>query len=382
MKTRILHVSDTHIGKTQYNSDTRRDDFAEAFRTICQYAVDNQFDAVVHTGDLFDDRSPSADDLSDAFTAIKLLRDNDIPFFGIVGNHERKWSSQWLDILGSLDNVSRLTQEGTVVDNAVKIYGIDSVRDTEWDTYDFSMHDPPESMPSILCMHQLFTEMVSPTKTDKSLEHVVDNLDYQPDLILLGDYHSPASTTVNGIPAMYAGATERTDAKTHDPTVRIIEVENDTIQKHKILKVDSMTDEPIPRPFIQVDITVTDDTKLTDIEQRVREDITGDITEYVVVVRLDGTKQSSVSPSDVYDMLVGLGVNVPYVNDVRDLVSFEDNTIERDETQDVDQLIKQELADSEISPMLEDIEENVVRDNDGEDVREIVDDRFHDSFEN
>jgi hypothetical protein len=38
--TRLLHVSDTHLGNRQYGSDIRRDDFADAFERAIQIAID------------------------------------------------------------------------------------------------------------------------------------------------------------------------------------------------------------------------------------------------------------------------------------------------------------------------------------------------------
>jgi len=62
MTTRILHVSDTPIGYQQYRNTTRREDFFEAFEQTIDIARgehpnhDNEpVDAVLHTGDLFDD---------------------------------------------------------------------------------------------------------------------------------------------------------------------------------------------------------------------------------------------------------------------------------------------------------------------------------------
>lgn len=90
MKTNILHVSDTHLGKTQYGSDIRANDYAKAFNSVATIAIKQNVDAVIHTGDLFDNRQPNTNTISQAFTILKRLNDNNIPFLAIVGNHERK----------------------------------------------------------------------------------------------------------------------------------------------------------------------------------------------------------------------------------------------------------------------------------------------------
>ena len=79
-RTRILHISDTHLGKRQYGSDIRREDFANAFEQAIEVAVDRDVDAVIHTGDLFDDPVPSLPTVMRAADALKPLEEHGIPF--------------------------------------------------------------------------------------------------------------------------------------------------------------------------------------------------------------------------------------------------------------------------------------------------------------
>ena len=90
MTIRLLHISDTHLGNRQYGSDIRREDFADAFRQAIEIAIDEEVDAVIHTGDLFDTRDPRLPDLNQCIDILQQLQSTDVPFYGIVGNHERK----------------------------------------------------------------------------------------------------------------------------------------------------------------------------------------------------------------------------------------------------------------------------------------------------
>ena len=152
-RTRLLHISDTHLGNRQYGSDTRRDDFANAFEQAIAVAVNRDVDAVVHTGDLFDDPVPSLETIVRTADALGPLEDHEIPFYGIVGNHERKNDEQWLDLLRRTSAASRLTKQPTLVGN-VALYGIDAVRPSIWDSVEFTLEDPPkEASWTLLCMH-------------------------------------------------------------------------------------------------------------------------------------------------------------------------------------------------------------------------------------
>jgi len=156
-KTRILHVSDTHLGKRQYGSDIRKEDFAKAFEQAIDVAVENDVDAVIHTGDLFDDPVPSLPTVMRAADALRPLEDREIPFYGIVGNHERKNDEQWLDLLKRTSAATRLGKTPTMVGD-VALYGIDAVRPSVWDNIDWQLQEPPDDAAwTILCMHESVT---------------------------------------------------------------------------------------------------------------------------------------------------------------------------------------------------------------------------------
>ena len=100
--TKILHVSDTHLGKRQYRSDERREDYADAFEHTIQIAIEEEVDAVLHTGDLFDNKNPSLGTQIRCAQLINRLEEDvgsPIPFLTIVGNHERKRDHQFVDYI-------------------------------------------------------------------------------------------------------------------------------------------------------------------------------------------------------------------------------------------------------------------------------------------
>ena len=214
---RILHTADTHLGYRQYHSEVRRQDFFKAFETVIKDAVDMQVDAVVHAGDLFDSRNPTLEDLLDTMNILSRLKIAKIPFFGIVGNHESKQNTQWLDLFEEMGLAVRLGKKPQMIGD-VAIYGIDSVPKSKIPLYDYSGFEVPESLPEncrkLLVMHQIVPPFPYP---DWDCVEVLENLPFKVDAILLGDYHEYEKIKVGETWVTYSGSTERNSASEKEP---------------------------------------------------------------------------------------------------------------------------------------------------------------------
>ncbi len=57
---------------------------------------------------------------------LRTAADEGIPFYGIVGNHDRKIDDQWLDLIEQT-TAARLDTSPTMVNDDVALYGIDAV---------------------------------------------------------------------------------------------------------------------------------------------------------------------------------------------------------------------------------------------------------------
>lgn len=379
MTAKILHVSDTHLGKNQYGSKVRSSDYADAFDATVDIAISEDVDAVMHTGDMFDSRTPDTGAVSSAFRTIGRLEDEGIPFLGIVGNHERKWKNQWMDVLETLNNVHRLDEKPFNVNNEVAVYGFDSIRDSEWDNMEFELEECDDDMVVCLCMHELFEEIVPPTKADRSLSHVVDNLNIEPDIIPLGDYHAAVDQDVSGVPAFYAGATERTSATERYPSVRIIKTDNGEVESYKWRKVEGVR-ENVPRPFYSVNVELTDSSTRTVVRRRVEENVPeDDMKDSVVVVNLEGSSDSPITANGAYEVLENLSVKVPYVSDKRksEVFEFDSEDVSDPTSIDIEKMIDEELED-DVSDATKKIDKEIVRDLtvNKSDIRDIIGERF------
>lgn len=354
-RTRLLHISDTHLGKRQYGSDARRDDFAKAFEQAIAIAIERNVDAVIHTGDLFDDPVPSLETVVHAADTLRPLKENGIPFYGIVGNHERKNDEQWLDLLRRTSAASRLGKDPELV-GEVALYGIDAVRPSIWDSVDFELEEPPEEAAwTILCMHELLSPMVSGKGRVYQTAEVLDRVGIDIDGVALGDLHQPKSAAVDGTDVWYASATER-GGKDQEETgvVQLIDVDNGGIKRRQI-ELDT-------RPFAVFTINFGENDGAPYARDVIdRHDIEG------AVAKIDLTgDRSSVTANEVTQMARDAGAEVVSVDDNRGRVDLDVESIEAMSLQGLDTAIDGKLADEDLTGVALDIDRQV-REGDAED---------------
>ena len=89
----IAHLADTHLGHRHLHHldgdgrNLREQDFYAAFNAAIDAIIELRPAAVVHAGDLFDSYHPSTQALTVVLDALARLRDAEIPFIAIAGNH-------------------------------------------------------------------------------------------------------------------------------------------------------------------------------------------------------------------------------------------------------------------------------------------------------
>jgi DNA repair protein SbcD/Mre11 len=90
---KIVHLADTHLGIRQLHyadergRNVREQDFYHVFVQAIDKIIELRPDAVVHAGDMFHGYHPSAAAIGIALDQVKRLRDEEIPFVVISGNH-------------------------------------------------------------------------------------------------------------------------------------------------------------------------------------------------------------------------------------------------------------------------------------------------------
>lgn len=289
---KLLHTGDTHLGFRQYHLDDRRQDFADAFGEVIGSAIEHDVDAVVHAGDLFHTSRPGITPLQTVLTELQRLRNADIPFLLIVGNHERTHDRNWVELLAEVELATRLDAEGTRIDDTT-IYGLDFVPPGQRDrlNYDF---EPPGTDSSVLVGHGLFKPFAH---GDWSTQRILEESPVDFDLMLVGDDHGAdyrlvskkqstdseqgsSGSSSNGktaqsrerIPISYAGSTERTKADQRQPrTYSLVTIPKDgdvDPQEHIDRQVIDSA-----REFVYVDVTLNRGDGIETVEQTIRDNV-------------------------------------------------------------------------------------------------------------
>lgn len=348
MTTRLLHVSDTHLGNRQYGSDTRREDFADAFEQAIEYAIDQDVDAVIHTGDLFDTREPRLPDLNRCIDILQSLDAADIPFYGIVGNHERKMDDQYLDLIRKTGAAERLDTSPTLINDEVAIYGIDAVTRPAWHAEDFTLDSPPEDVFTILCMHQLLQPPVPEIQAEHPLKDVLDRVNLDLDAFALGDYHESIGTVERGTTVWYAGSTERC-AVDEDAarSVSLLEIEGGEMTRRQ-KELDT-------RDFETITINFAEDDGYGYAEDEIDRHV---VDEKVVLVTVVG-ESNSVTSSDVRGIVMDRNAAVCRVDDERGGPEIDTSDGPGGDVQNKDRRIEEKLAEKDLSDIAAQIDERV-----------------------
>ncbi|WP_321430064.1 exonuclease SbcCD subunit D [uncultured Methanolobus sp.] len=303
---RIIHTGDTHLGYRQYHSDVRRKDFLNAFSAVVDDAVDMGVDAVIHAGDLFDSRNPTLDDILDAMGLFSRLKNADIPLLAIVGNHESKQNTQWLDLYSSMGLVTRLSNEPCLLGD-VAIYGIDSVAKTKIPLFDYSVFDgkDTDARYNLLVMHQL----VKPFAFGEwDIKEVIDSIPFNIHAVLLGDNHKYEIIKVDDTWVTYPGSTERNSTSEREPrSYNIVTIKDSGIEISKRI---------IPtREFLFIPVNVVEGPNaIEDVFNAIMEH---DIHDKVVFVELSGDVKARLDFSEIEKFLLSRGALVPGIKDQR-----------------------------------------------------------------
>ncbi len=335
---RIIHTGDTHLGYRQYHSDIRRKDFLNAFSTVVDDAINMEVDAVVHAGDLFDSRNPTLDDILDAMDIFIRLKNAGIPMLAIVGNHESKQNTQWLDLYSSLGLVKRLSEQAFRLGD-VALYGIDSVAKTKIPLFDYSIFkDNVTDAPyNLLVMHQL----VKPFPFGEwDISEVINSLPFDVHAVLLGDYHKHEVTMIDDVWVTYAGSTERNSTSEREPrSYNIVTIGEGgiDISKRSIPTRDFM--------FIPVSLSEGPDVHKELFSKVMENDIEGK----VVFVEVSGDVRAKLDFSEVEKFLLSRGALIPGIRDLRTGVETLSDQVLKVNFSDPDDVIKEEIKKMDLT---------------------------------
>lgn len=216
---RLLHVSDTHLGKQAYHKVTpqglnqREEDVLAAFTRVVDKALELRPDVVVHSGDLFDAVRPTNRAVGTAVEQLLRLARARIPVVAIAGNHEaprlRETGSvfRFLEFFDGLRPVYKGQAEVVRVGD-LAIHAVPhGAHEAEVRRQLEEAHPDPAARYNVLTAHVAVSGIKAFTMGEFN-EHVVPTsaLDADFDYIALGHFHGCTQVADN---AWYAGSTER-----------------------------------------------------------------------------------------------------------------------------------------------------------------------------
>lgn len=215
---RLLHLSDTHLGKAAYHKVTpeglnqREEDVLGAFTRVVDKALELRPDVVVHSGDLFDAVRPSNRTLAQGVAQLLRLARAGIPVVLIAGNHEtprlRETGSafRFFEFFDGLTPVYKKPEVVRVGDLAIHAVP-QAANESEVRRWLEDAHPLPEARFNVLTAH-VGVSGVKAFAMGEFNEHVVPTSALDPafDYVALGHYHGMTQVAGN---AWYAGSTER-----------------------------------------------------------------------------------------------------------------------------------------------------------------------------
>ncbi|ERG96745.1 DNA double-strand break repair protein Mre11 [Haloquadratum walsbyi] len=371
--TRVIHTGDTHIGYQQYHSQTRREDFLNAFRQVIADACDANVDAVVHAGDLFHDRRPSLPDLLGTIDILRDLREASIPFLAVVGNHESTRRGQWLDIFERIGLAERLDESPRYIDDDLALYGLDHVPPSRREDLEYQFN-PHEATHAALVSHGLFTPFAH---ADWETETVLTEASVEFDALLLGDNHVPGIETVKDAWVTYCGSTERTS--TTEESARgynLVNFDTDIDIRRRSLET---------RPFVFISVDLSADEGSERVCDRLREH---DLDDAVVVTEITGDG-NSVPPATIETFATDHGALIARVTDRRDHPE-EGDTGDDISFANPDTAVDQRIRELELSTAAHDIDTTIrsasvsdsnIRNTVTEDVSDLLTDESLNAFD-
>lgn len=349
MGTTVLHTADTHIGYSQYHRPERADDFIEAFETVIDAAIERSVDAVVHGGDLFQKSRPDVTSLSAVVTQLQRLKDADIPFLMVVGNHDGTQETQWSEFFETLGIATYLDFGGEDIGN-VTFYGLDYTSHGKRPNLTYQFEESEATEHAALVAHGLFEPF---PYGDWDLNEIVSESNVSHDAFLLGDDHQHRIARIgdgNAV-ATYPGSTDRTAADQRDERgYNIVEFHDATDSDSGYVDITHETIDT--RTFTYVDIEMEDGDGL-DTVQRALNDTSiseGDVVVITLMGKGEYIPSATIGDLDALDPALTV-----QVNDRREMA---DDEMEAADVAfvDPDEAIEQRRKDVNLSPAAETLE--------------------------
>jgi DNA repair exonuclease SbcCD nuclease subunit len=127
------HISDTHLGLTQYGLEEREKDVYHSFNEAIDISIKDHVDFVIFAGDIFHVPNPSGNAIIQMANALRKLKENNIDSFFVLGEHDisRIRSTPIPYVYHNLKFSKYIGQGEPFVYKEVLLAGLDKIRKTE-----------------------------------------------------------------------------------------------------------------------------------------------------------------------------------------------------------------------------------------------------------
>ena len=238
------HISDTHLGLVQYNSEERENDIYDSFNQTIDISIKDHVDFVIFAGDIFHTPNPSGTAIMQMAHALKKLKQNNISSFFILGEHDisRIRSYPVPYVYHKLEFSNYIGQGEPIVFKGVMLAGFDKIRKSEMSDFEKKFKEIDSAAKEhnghkILVMHQGITE-INKFAGELSTNDLPRNFSYY----AMGHLHDQFVKTFSNLggPLAYPGSTDLTSSEGIKET------------KKGFFEVDISTQEAKPE-WIQID---------------------------------------------------------------------------------------------------------------------------------
>jgi len=159
------HISDTHLGLVQYDSNEREQDVYDVFNQAIDISVRDHVDFVIFAGDIFHMPNPNGRAIIQMANGLKRLKENNIDSFFILGEHDisRIRTTPVPYVYHNL-GFSKYIGNGKPIEyKGIMLAGLDKIRKTEMTQYEETFSNLDKSVEKfsghkILVLHQGITE--------------------------------------------------------------------------------------------------------------------------------------------------------------------------------------------------------------------------------
>lgn len=211
------HISDIHLGLVQYNSEERELDIYDAFHQAIDISIKDHVDFVIFAGDIFHIPTPSGTAIIHMANALKLLKQNNIDSFFILGEHDisRIRGTPVPYVFHNLEFSKYVGQGEPVYYKDLLLVGFDKIRRNEMDSFEKRFEEIDDIAKKhqghrILVMHQGINE-INKFAGELNSTDLPKNFTYY----AMGHLHDHVVKNFNhlGGPVAYPGSIELTNSE-------------------------------------------------------------------------------------------------------------------------------------------------------------------------